>query len=161
MDGRERRLLESVLGQLAESPGNLNRLATDLPVDRPPPRVLFPGRTFVFAGEMAYGPRRACEREVEELGGSCDRAVTRRTDYLVIGSLDAEGSFAHGPMFAPSGPQTPIGGRGVVVVPKRRCMTTTSSQAAFGPYVDDVVQLRDRGAKVAVISEARWAAALP
>lgn len=90
VDGRERRLLESILGQLAESEGGLARLATDLPVDRPPPVVTVPGRVFVFAGEMAFGPRRACEREVEELGGSCERRVTRRTDYLVIGALAAE-----------------------------------------------------------------------
>lgn len=127
VDGRERRLLESILGQLAESGGGLARLATDLPVDRPPPTVHFPGRTFVFAGEMAFGPRRVCEREVEELGGACDRSVTRRTDYLVIGALAAE----------------------------------DWSQAGFGAQVDDVVKLRERGVEVAVISEARWAAALP
>lgn len=90
VDTREKRLLEAILGQLAENTGGLARLATDLPIDRPAPAVRFRGRTFVFAGEMAYGPRRACEREVEELGGLCERSVSRRTDYLVIGSLAAE-----------------------------------------------------------------------
>lgn len=127
VDSRERRLLESILGQLAENTAGLPRMATDLPVDRPPPRLQFPGRIFVFAGEMAYGPRHACEREMEELGGMCERAVTRRTDYLVIGSLAAE----------------------------------DWSQAGFGAHVDDVVKVRERGAKVAVVSESRWASALP
>jgi hypothetical protein len=127
VDAREKRLLESILGQLAENTMGLARLATDLPLDYPPPPVHIPGRTFVFAGEMAYGPRHACEREVEELGGMTERAVTRRTDYLVIGSLAAD----------------------------------DWTQAGFGSYVDDVVQLRERGIKVAIVSEGRWAAALP
>ncbi len=90
LDARERRYMASVLGQLTENPTGLGfALATDLPVDRPEPEVVFEGRIFVFAGDMAYGPRRACEREVVELGGECERSVTRRTDYLVIGALSA------------------------------------------------------------------------
>ncbi len=90
VDGRERRHLGSLLGQLTENGVGLGFvLATDLPVDRPEPEVVFEGRIFVFAGEMAYGPRRACEREVVELGGECEHSVTRRTDYLVIGAIAA------------------------------------------------------------------------
>lgn len=88
VDARERKHLGSLLGQLTENGAALGfLLATDLPIDRPEPEVAFEGRIFVFAGEMAYGPRRACEREVVELGGECERTVTRRTDYLVIGTL--------------------------------------------------------------------------
>ena len=65
------------------------RLATDLPVTRPPPDVVFEGQTFVFAGELSYGPTHACEREVSDLGGVCERLVNRRTDYVVIGALAA------------------------------------------------------------------------
>jgi hypothetical protein len=91
LDARERAHLEGLLGQLARNSGGLGfPLATDLPVDVPPPEVVFEGRTFVFAGEMAYGPTRACEREVAELGGQCERAVSRRTDYVVLGSLSAD-----------------------------------------------------------------------
>ena len=92
MDAEERRHLAALLALLADNPAGLGAgvpLATDLPVDRPEPEIAFEGRTFVFAGEMAYGPTHACEREVQERGGTCDRAVTRRTDYLVIGSLAA------------------------------------------------------------------------
>jgi hypothetical protein len=127
VDARDRRLLESILGQLAENRGSLARLATDLPLDRPPPPVRFPGHTFVFAGEFSYGPRHACEREVEDLGGRCDRTVTRRTDFLVIGALAGE----------------------------------DWTQSGFGREVDDVVRLRHRGEEVAILSEDRWAAALP
>ncbi|MEQ8330753.1 MAG: BRCT domain-containing protein [Longimicrobiales bacterium] len=90
VDGRERKHLAAILGQMARTPGALADLSTDLPVDDPPPPVVFEGQTFVFAGELAYGPTRACEREVVDLGGECERAVTRRTDYLVIGSIGAE-----------------------------------------------------------------------
>ena len=128
VDARERSHLEAVLGQLAENPGWMGfSLATDLPVDRPEPAVVFESKTFVFAGEMAYGPRRACEREVVELGGTCDPTVTRRTDYLVLGGLSA----------------------------------SEWAQEGFGTQVNEVVQLRARGAHIAIISEEHWANALP
>ena len=92
LDGRERDRLAALLAQLAQNPEGIGRgfpLATDLPITRPEPDVVFEGQTFVFAGELAYGPTRACEREVMELGGTCERTVNRRTDYVVIGSLAA------------------------------------------------------------------------
>ena len=130
LDARERERLAALLGQLAENPEGIGRgfpLATDLPITRPEPEVVFEGKSFVFAGELAYGPTRACEREVLELGGTCERAVNRRTDYLVVGALAA----------------------------------SDWSQAAFGPFVDEVVQYRLRGVPIAVITEEHWAAALP
>lgn len=90
VDPRERRHLAAMLEQLTAKVGGRGfELATDLPVDHPEPEVVFEGRTFVFASDFVYGPRRACEREVEEQGGECERAVTRRTSYLVIGALSA------------------------------------------------------------------------
>ena len=92
LDSRERKHLSAMLGQLAENPEGLGtgfRAATDLPITRPEPEIVFEGTTFVFAGEMAFGPIRACEREVEELGGRCERVVSRRTDVVVIGALSA------------------------------------------------------------------------
>ena len=92
VDGRERDRLSAMLAQLAENPSGLGGgapLATDLPLTVPPPDVVFGGQTFVFGGEMAYGPLHACEREVVERGGVCEHAVNRRTDYVVIGALAA------------------------------------------------------------------------
>ncbi len=93
VDRRERARLRAMLEQLAANPAGFAggfRLATDLPIPRPEPPVVFEGRTFLFAGEMAYGPVHACEREVQELGGSCLKTVTRRLDYVVIGAIAAQ-----------------------------------------------------------------------
>jgi NAD-dependent DNA ligase len=92
VDAREKTRLSAMLSQLAENPSGFGGgfpLATDLPTTQPPPEVVFEGQAFVFAGEMSYGPTHACEREVVELGGRCEGAVNRRTDYVVIGSLSA------------------------------------------------------------------------
>jgi hypothetical protein len=92
VDSRERGHLAAILEQLAENPGGLSAgfpLATDLPLTHPPPEIEFEDRTFLFAGEFAFGPTHACEREIQERGGSCERTVNRRTDYIVIGSIAA------------------------------------------------------------------------
>ena len=92
VDGRERVRLGSMLAQFAENPSGFGAgysLSTDLPITRPAPDVAFEGQTFVFGGQLAYGPTHACEREVLELGGMCEHSVSRRTDYVVIGNLAA------------------------------------------------------------------------
>jgi NAD-dependent DNA ligase len=130
VDRRERERLAAMLEQVADNPtgfGSGFPLATDLPITQPPPDVVFEGKSFVFAGEMAYGPTHACEREVMERGGSCERGVNRRTDYVVIGLIGA-GDWC---------------------------------QTSFGGLLDEVVQYRARGVRIAVISEEHWAAALP
>jgi len=61
--------------------------ATELPIDKPPPDLHWPGSIFVFTGKFAYGTRASCERETSHRGGSCERAVTKRTTFLVIGTF--------------------------------------------------------------------------
>ena len=89
LESRERERLTAMISQLAENPIQGFPLATDLPVTRPEPEVTFEGQTFVFAGDLAYGPTHQCEREVIELGGTCERGMNRRTDYVVIGAFAA------------------------------------------------------------------------
>ena len=92
VDGQERKRLASMLTQLADNPtgfGGGYPLATDLPITQPQPDIVFEGQTFVFGGEMAYGPLHACEREVLDRGGLAERTVNRRTDFVVIGALGA------------------------------------------------------------------------
>ena len=100
--------------------------SADLPLTQPPPEVIFEGQSFVFGGEMAYGPIHACEREVRERGGLCERTVNRRTDYIVIGGFAA----------------------------------ADWAQTDFGHLIDDVVQYKERGVPIAVITEDHWVNAL-
>lgn len=63
---------------------------TSLPLDNPEPTLEWTGRTFLFTGTMAYGPRRACETLVIERGGAIGAGVSKKIHYLVIGSIGNE-----------------------------------------------------------------------
>lgn len=81
-----RELLSGLVG------GKLGILAgleptTSLPLDSPPPQVLFQEKTFVLTGKFVMGPRAACERLTALAGGQCETSVTKRTSYLVIGTF--------------------------------------------------------------------------
>lgn len=60
---------------------------TDLPLTRPVPDVIFDSNEFVLTGRFLYGPRKACQREIELRGGRCSDTVRLQTSYLVVGSL--------------------------------------------------------------------------
>lgn len=88
-------LLESMVG------GNAGIIAgkdaaAELPVDRPQPTISWSGAIFVFTGKFAFGPRSACEREAAKLGGVCEGRVSRRTNYLVIGTFGSR-DWVHTP----------------------------------------------------------------
>lgn len=61
-----------------------------LPLDTPPPELIPSGRTFVFTGIMAFGPRKDCEAVVIERGGLTASSITKKIHYLVIGSIGNE-----------------------------------------------------------------------
>jgi hypothetical protein len=61
--------------------------ATDLPLDSPPPSFVWKDAVVVFTGKFAYGTRASCQRIVSALGATCERDITRRTKYLVIGTF--------------------------------------------------------------------------
>src|SRR5256885_5864914 len=52
-------------------------------IRRPPRSTLFPYTTLF----RSFGPRKECERQVQQLGGLTETAVTRRTRFLVIGTF--------------------------------------------------------------------------
>lgn len=90
VDEAERRdladLLETIVG------GNAGIIAgrdaaTDLPIDRPPPKFVWADSVFVFTGKFAFGPRDACERAVIRLRAVCESSVTKRTKYVIIGTF--------------------------------------------------------------------------
>lgn len=61
--------------------------ATVTPFDDPPPAIEWLGQLFVLTGQFAYAERTICAREVERRGGACTDNITRRTNYLVIGTF--------------------------------------------------------------------------
>lgn len=67
--------------------------STELPLDEPPPPVVFSDKDFCFTGTFAFGTRHECEADVARLGGRCG-SLTRKTDFLVIG-IYATGSWKH------------------------------------------------------------------
>lgn len=79
-------LLASILGGSAQVLLGSDSV-TDLPLDRPPPGLVWPGSTFVLTGKFAFGPRVDCEREIAKRGGQPESIVTQRTRYLVIGTF--------------------------------------------------------------------------
>lgn len=90
VDPEEQADLADLLAKLVG--GNAGILADDnaataLPLDRPAPKLVFAQREYVLTGKFAYGTRTACERLVQDRGGSCEAGVTMHTDYLVIGTF--------------------------------------------------------------------------
>ena len=79
-------LLRQVVGGDAGTIGTA-AATTELPVDRPAPPVIWERQLFVFTGKMACGTRGRCQERVLGRGGVCESDVTRRTNYLVLGSL--------------------------------------------------------------------------
>lgn len=65
--------------------GELSKPAM-LPLNDPPPPVVFDDRSFLFTGTFKYGSRSVCHKATEASGGTFHKAVTYRLDYLVIGS---------------------------------------------------------------------------
>ena len=60
--------------------------STDLPLDHPPPPILFEGRSFMCTGTFAFGTRERCKQEITDRGGAYAKSVRRDLDYLVLGS---------------------------------------------------------------------------
>jgi NAD-dependent DNA ligase len=89
-DDAERRDLADLLASLVGGRCGVivgDDAATELPLDRPPPPIVWAESVFVFTGRFAFGPRRDCERQVQRFGGRCEPSITRRTRYVVIGTF--------------------------------------------------------------------------
>jgi len=90
VDGEEKadllELFQRATGELPDAQQSMNR-ATRLPLDDPPPVIVFPGNQFVFTGKSLFGTRAQCEHAVRERGGLFANRITRDLRYLVIGEL--------------------------------------------------------------------------
>jgi NAD-dependent DNA ligase len=61
--------------------------STSLPLDKPIPKIVFNKKRYVFTGKFAFGPREECQKQTVTAGAACDSAITRRTNFLVIGTF--------------------------------------------------------------------------
>lgn len=83
------RLIGGTFQELAEST-HVTSLALD-PVDV----VEIEGRTFCLTGNFLLGTRPSCEELIARRGGVAVKAVSKKVDYLVLGSLGSE-EWKHG-----------------------------------------------------------------
>lgn len=86
-------MLQKITGNNFSETGVAAPDAPALPIDDDP-SIFFRNMTFCFTGQFFYGTRAACERVILNLGGMALDNVSRKLDYLVIGSL-IEPSWAH------------------------------------------------------------------
>lgn len=61
-----------------------------LPINDPPPAIIFEEHSFCFTGVFDFGKRDDCQRAVIERGGEAAKAITRKLHYLVIGNIGSE-----------------------------------------------------------------------
>jgi NAD-dependent DNA ligase len=61
-----------------------------LPLDAPPPPILFEGRNFCFTGVFDFGTRADCQAAVADRGGICLHGITKKLHYLIIGNVGSE-----------------------------------------------------------------------
>ena len=96
LDSEESSELFGLLHRISGNPSEVGELAkaTSLPIDLPPPDVAFPDRSFLFTGTCAFGTRRQCHEVTEALGATIANGVSKKLDYLVIGTYVTD-SWAH------------------------------------------------------------------
>ena len=96
LDAEESKELFEVLQKISGAPSELGEVAktTSLPLDSPVPAVEFPGRTFLFTGTCAFGTRTQCQEATIALGGVCVKGVTKKLNYLVLGTYVTD-SWVH------------------------------------------------------------------
>lgn len=90
VDKEEREDLAELLSALVGGTAGLivgHDAPSELPLDMPPPVFVWKGAVYVFTGKFAYGTRADCEREVVRRGGQCTDRITKKTDYVVIGTF--------------------------------------------------------------------------
>jgi hypothetical protein len=61
-----------------------------LPLDNPPPELVFPRRNYVLTGRFAWGPRQDVANTIEFLGGCVKANISGVVDYLICGHFGSE-----------------------------------------------------------------------
>jgi NAD-dependent DNA ligase len=96
LDEDEAKELLGVLQRVSGNPSAIGELAktASLPVDDPLPEIEFGGRVFLFTGTCVFGTRKDCQQAIESLGGLNAKGVTKKLDYLILGTYVTD-SWAH------------------------------------------------------------------
>ncbi len=96
LDSEESEELLSILHQITGEPSEAGELAkaSTLPIDHPLPIITFSNRSFLFTGTCAYGTRKQCTEATAALGGVIAKSVTKKLDYLVLGTYVTD-SWVH------------------------------------------------------------------
>lgn len=97
VDDDEREDLKDLVEHLVGEAGGTykgDHVAAGLPLDNPPPPLRFDGQLYVFSGKFTFGPRKACQEQVEVLGGMCGSDVSQQTNFLVVGTFGSR-DWAH------------------------------------------------------------------
>jgi hypothetical protein len=89
-------LLAQIIGGMPSNAEDAS-FSTTLPLDNPPPEILFVGKSFCFTGKFLYGERTKCKNAVIAAGGLVHADPTQKTDYLVIGVIGSR-DWAHSVM---------------------------------------------------------------
>ena len=58
--------------------------------DSPLPEIVFDNNVFCFTGDFAFGSKKDCEENTKSLGGIVKNGVSKKVDYLIVGSIGSE-----------------------------------------------------------------------
>lgn len=85
--------LQKLVGGTLESLADAEHVS-ELMFD-PDAEVLFEGRRFCLTGNFVFAPRNTCAEAIERRGGTVSSAVSRKTHYVVVGSMGSP-EWKHG-----------------------------------------------------------------
>lgn len=89
-----RSIMDQMLGGVPD-PEVATPQSTRLPVDVPPPDLVYPGRSFCVTGKFVYGSRDRVESLLQTRGARVLPRVAMDLDYLLVGSI-ASPAWKHG-----------------------------------------------------------------
>lgn len=93
-DDEKKELLDTLNAFSSRNSGTGEMLkSTSLPLDAPPPDLLFRGVRYCFTGTFNFGQRKDCEAAVTALGATAG-SLTQKTNVLVVGVYATE-SWRH------------------------------------------------------------------
>jgi len=90
LDETEKEELFTLLKQITGGENvadTVQSMASNLPLDTPPPDIEFENRIFCLTGTFTVGSRDNVTKLIESKGGKCVKAPTQKTDYLIIGII--------------------------------------------------------------------------